>query len=632
MSSDFFKVKKGITISPIDPSELVNPEAGDLIVDSTDNNKLKAYNSDASAFEEIKGSGGGINYLSNSDLDAGIQDWTGDTNLVISHETVAPLRGTGSLKIAKAAVDASTEQVYIDFTIDPADLAKKMIISFDYDASDANYSDADMRVLIIQDPSGTPVTIRPNGEDLMGGKGTHIAQFQTDATITDYRLVIEQVSTQALAADIVIDNIQVGPREVVKGAAMTDWEDFTPSGTPSNGTLTVSKYKRIGDTGHFNLKWNTTAGFGSVNSDDIILPGHSMDVSKLVATQTGERGRYPVGKWHFADLGSNAYTGIIEYREDSDSFTMRSDVGDTIPSPGSDTVTFEVSLPIQGWSSNAKMSEDFGGREIVATGYGNDGSLIASDATDINFTEVEDTTASFDGTVFTAPESGTYILSGAVRTTATITSILKAFVDGSFNTTLGVGSSVSVTPFSGSVTLEKGQELTVRSSATSTLSNSNLHSIHIQKLASPQTILENETVAAHYQTNDTSQTTSTSITTIVYEDSIKDTHNAYNTSTGIYNVPASGWYNIDASLLSGTLSYVSGGYILIRIIVDGSTQIKEGFTRVPATGSTSYQANVSISGVYLTKGQTVEIGAATSVSGSINGAARYNVFSIARIK
>jgi len=44
MSKNSFKVKKGITLNPVDPSEIVNPEAGDLIADSTDDNKLKVYN------------------------------------------------------------------------------------------------------------------------------------------------------------------------------------------------------------------------------------------------------------------------------------------------------------------------------------------------------------------------------------------------------------------------------------------------------------------------------------------------------------------------------------------------------------------------------------------------------------
>lgn len=58
MSKNSFKVKKGLTISPIDPSEIVNPEAGDLIVDSTDDNKMKRYDATSADWTSVGGSAG----------------------------------------------------------------------------------------------------------------------------------------------------------------------------------------------------------------------------------------------------------------------------------------------------------------------------------------------------------------------------------------------------------------------------------------------------------------------------------------------------------------------------------------------------------------------------------------------
>ena len=50
MSKDSFKVKKGLTVIPVDPADITSPEAGDLIIDSTDSNKLKVYDPNASDF------------------------------------------------------------------------------------------------------------------------------------------------------------------------------------------------------------------------------------------------------------------------------------------------------------------------------------------------------------------------------------------------------------------------------------------------------------------------------------------------------------------------------------------------------------------------------------------------------
>lgn len=54
MSNNSFKAKKGLTLSPVDPSTLINPEAGDIISDSTDSNKIKRW--DGSAWVEMGGS------------------------------------------------------------------------------------------------------------------------------------------------------------------------------------------------------------------------------------------------------------------------------------------------------------------------------------------------------------------------------------------------------------------------------------------------------------------------------------------------------------------------------------------------------------------------------------------------
>jgi hypothetical protein len=61
---DAFKVKKGLNVQPTDPAEVVNPEAGDLIVDSTDDNRLKVYDPTSSEFAAVGTGGSSGNILS----------------------------------------------------------------------------------------------------------------------------------------------------------------------------------------------------------------------------------------------------------------------------------------------------------------------------------------------------------------------------------------------------------------------------------------------------------------------------------------------------------------------------------------------------------------------------------------
>jgi hypothetical protein len=64
MAKNSFKIKNSANLTPTNPSSIVNPEPGDLIVDSTDNNRLKVFNTTSNSYEypiSSGGSGSGIN-------------------------------------------------------------------------------------------------------------------------------------------------------------------------------------------------------------------------------------------------------------------------------------------------------------------------------------------------------------------------------------------------------------------------------------------------------------------------------------------------------------------------------------------------------------------------------------------
>ena len=155
-----------------------------------------------------------INYITDSGFEKGITDWSGDTNLILSEETITPLRGDISLKINKQAVDASAQTVSSEvFTIDNADLSKILYVEFDKDFSDVNYLDSDAKVSIVQDPLGTPTTLTVTGESILSGKDKHYATFQADGTIRTYRLEISWTSSSTDAVEVVVDSVFIGPKD-----------------------------------------------------------------------------------------------------------------------------------------------------------------------------------------------------------------------------------------------------------------------------------------------------------------------------------------------------------------------------------------------------------------------------------
>jgi hypothetical protein len=620
---------KRLRLTPQSTAPL-NAIEGDVYYDDGTSSAEGIYTYTNGQWQSIGSGESGINYITNSSFEAGTTDWTGDTNLVISKEVTTPLRGLGSLKIAKAAADASTEQVYIDFTIDTTDLAKKLVISFDKDFS-SMAADGDFIVKIVKDPAGTPVEINVNGYELSADKNPLLATFQTDATELDYRLIIECVETGTSAYDLIIDNVQVGPRSFTTGAIQTDWQDFTPTTTWVTGVDTTkkSKWRQVGDSMEivYDIILNGSPTATALKLD--IPGGFSIDSSKFFTGLYGAAGTLSV----YDQSVGTVYTGDVTVDASSTTQLLalarntatlyQATVTASFPITfvSTDSVTLTAKVPIQGWSSNARMSEDLGQREVVVEGAGNGGTSITADVTDIDFTETRDTTASWNGTQFDTPESGDYQVEGSFSVVTASPNIgIVPYVNGTTTSRFFgfVSASDNRCKFSGTIRLEKGQLLSLRSATTNTLVNTAIeHHIFIKKLASPQAFFESETVAARYTSTNGQAVADTA--TIIYETNDGDTHNAF--SSGVYTVPVSGWYDIVATIRSDSNNKV------IQIIQGASTVLNTSYNAAADSSSVSVHAKKEF-----TKGDTIKIINNSGGSRTLTTQAGYNTFSIARIK
>ena len=229
----------------------------------------------------------------NTDFESGTSGWTSGSNLTVSLETGSnTLRGSQSLSLSKNAGNGSGNYIVYPFTIARADLSKMLTVTFDVDASHANYADNDLRIEIIKDPNGTPSTIRMNGEGIKGGIYQHVAQFQSDATITAYQLVVKINSSNANTYNVILDNITISHKAGSLATAMIGWETYTPIWTGAttnpaigNGTLT-GRWKRNGSNMdvQIHVLMGSTTSMGS-NQWTFSLPtGYVIDNSKLATT------------------------------------------------------------------------------------------------------------------------------------------------------------------------------------------------------------------------------------------------------------------------------------------------------------------------------------------------------------
>lgn len=114
-------------------------------------------------------------------------------------------------------------------------------------------------------------------------------------------------------------------------------------------------------------------------------------------------------------------------------------------------------------SNSLAVSPD---ERVYVEGRSNGAASITADVNNITFTETQDSHGAWDGQVFTAPRADWYSVKGMVRSSAGVASwFIRAYISGSFDLALGhKESSTQFITFSGDIYLNKGQELSFRSS------------------------------------------------------------------------------------------------------------------------------------------------------------------------
>lgn len=585
---------------------------------------------------EFGGAGGqgGINYIDNFDFKTDVAGWTGSTNFTITHSTTSPLRGLGSAVLSKGAVNAIGETVKTNFTIDSADLAKKVTISVDYDATDANYADGDIRFKILQAPGTvSEKVIRINGEDLKASKGTHFAQFQTDASELNYALVPEVNSTKTTAYSVKIDNVKVGPQAIAYGSFVGDWKPYTPTLTNFTASSIAFEYRRVGDS--IEVRGTATLNAAPTGNLQIGLPS-GLTVLKTTTNRSNVVQGYDLSAANFFSGFGHVTDGDSYFEVVDDAITNLWNATTPITWASGDTIEVPpISFKIQGWSSNSQMSEDLGGREIVTHLTGVSGSHTTSGAYEkVVFLNKElDTASSYDSV-----NNRINILESGFYDIASVVGFISSDIGGrqialyKNGTRFLLGAAVpgesdasALTPGDWkAIKLEKGDYLEIYMYQNSggslgyvTVSDGAYFTV--AKRASPQTQFETETIAARY-TSDSGQTVSTGAN-VIYEDLDFDTHNAYNNTNGEFTVPVTGKYTVSASAKPSTSTTLA-----ISVAVNG-TPIAQAFNGNASTGTINLPQEIEVK-----KGDIVSIINDTGGTRTLFTQSRGNTFSIARIK
>ena len=567
--------------STTDPTSVaVDASPGSILLNTTSGKQYRKNDSGSSTnWTEVGAGTSGINYIANPSASTNTTGWStyadaagaqpvdgtgGSPTVTWTRSTTTPLRGAADFNFTKDAANRQGEGVATDITIDLADRAKVLTVTFDYEVLSGTYASGDLTVYLIADPTGTPVVIQPAGYTVQSATvGTTMRQtatFQTQATGQSYRVCFHVASTSAAAYVVAVDNVICGPQSTVQGAAISDWVSSTPTYSNAGTTsLSVHSTRRVGDT--LQIQGRSvfaTAGAAAVLRLRIPSSIGTIDTTKV---QTGNLAG-TVGSYN-AQIGGSIFNGNVNLTTTANevSFIPDGPGGAHLGSAfGLNTeLTYTLSVPISGWSSNTVLSQDTDTR-VVAASFSVTGSHTSSGSFQAipSLTVRGDTHGMISGTTVTIPVSGWYDFSGnigflsnaiGIRDVQIAFSPLPSGVPFSPTTQFsspqtGLSGGQTHVGVGGAVYLNAGTQITFlayQNSGGSLAYGDTL--LTVKRLSGPATIAASETVAFSASRTAGDYSSDTDIT---WNNKFVDTHNSY--SGTIYTIPVSGVYDITASL------------------------------------------------------------------------------------
>lgn len=626
-------------------TEPSTPTEGMVYYDDGTNRAEGLYVYENGVWTPVGSGSAGINYILNPDAESGTTDWAtyadaagaapvdgtgGSANITFTDTTSTPLRGAASFLITKDAANRQGEGVSYDFTIDEADKAKVLRISFDYDSS-TDYADGDIRVYVYDVTNSNLIQVVDR--DLPGNNfGTYAGEFQTAADSTSYRLILHISSTNASAYTVKLDNIQVGPRTSVLQNTVVKVEGEGNGGSAFTSGVTNIPFTETQDTTD---SWDGTT-FTAPESGDYNFTGsirwtNGVSQPGIFLWKNGSLYRL-AGQ----DNGSNVvlcpFSATITL-EKGDSITIRTNgVSDTLQNVASNHWIHIQKL------NTAPGNSGFANRQVIVEARGASGVAITGGSSNIEFTEVTDTTSSWDGTTFTAPESGLYSFVGDAFFTTSQTRTIDIYKNGTVFARGGDFNNEFAHHFASAFELEKGDTVNIRLATGNSGTTSNtayLHYLTIFKLQSSQTLIGSETVAAKYNSNSGQSIPNTTDTVVNFEDKVIDTHGAVTTgSSWVFTAPVSGIYKCSAQAYTGVGNNWDVNESLFVKIRKNSVDDTLGTDYVDSSDNTGRRLGASVDTLLeLSKGDTVDVVVFHSYGSSValDSGPQYISFSIHKI-
>ncbi len=492
--------------------------------------------------------------------------------------------------------------------MDPEGQAKRLQFSISYRAttnpSNGNFSgtSANSFGVALYDVTNSAWITDCSGHfnvDQSSGVGISTGTCQTSLTGTSYRLVWYNATASAGAITMTLDSFAYGPQSktpAIKATfpAVVAFDNFNPSdlvGTNTNaGTGTLRTNAVEGLTITTNGTATTIASATSLTSGTIQLnfgvPGwYEVETSGSVTyanatTSSVMTVTYGGTATNYANKSPFNPFVLGEGTQDgggSDRFFVN-------VTAAAQTLTVRLQyLAVGGGSTPQRVAHgQIAVKRVVDPSGKNEGRIVAANASGtttggsgaasiiIMGTAADDTHGAYSTSTgrYTAPVSGWYRATAYLNGSNSV--VIAIYVNGVsskniFNTASGIGSG------SGVVKVNAGDIIDLRTSASIGAWGAG-STMTFEQITGPGTGSRDEAVYARYN-GTTGTTVGTSAAAIVFNSKDYDSHNAYNSTTGIFTCPLSRKYRVSGSSQITLNSSVNSG-ILFLLYKNGALNMR----------------------------------------------------------
>lgn len=347
---------------------------------------------------------GGINYIDNNDFESGTTtgwatyadaassvptDGTGGSpNVTFTANNVSPLDGNFDGKFSKDAVNRQGQGVAGLGVVPKAYVyGQKSRISFAWDGSATNYTAGDM-VCYVYDVTNS-VLITPTAVSLPKSKTVVSIAWDQSGTGASYRLIFHVATTNALAYDVYIDDVQFGPGTPEFGAVVSEPFAYVPIlNSSSNVSVNTATWQQIGNTMRI-VGEIQYSGVGAASALSVSLPtNYTIDTSKGTwsanATQVGTANWFDNGTDYNIASATYSNTTTIVFQLDQASGNLQSN-----SFASGDVFSYQFTVPISSFTGSGTFSgqnnveyafntDTSSSNNDVAFGYGPGGQLFGA--------------------------------------------------------------------------------------------------------------------------------------------------------------------------------------------------------------------------------------------------------------